>query len=207
MLKIHCHALSTIMPNGKGDILSVGGKTHVMEQAKAYVYGIRREVNTKEMQKGLIVENDAIRLLNEVRFTNYKKNLESKENDWLTGTCDVYTSEKIVDVKSSFSLNTFPVVPEDGEKSDYEWQMRGYMWLYDVEEADVCYVLVDTPEELIGFDAPSIHRVSHIAPEMRVTTVNYKRNRLLEQFIQQKVEAAQKYFDEAVSAIIAAHNN
>jgi hypothetical protein len=193
------------MPNGKGSVLSVGGKSYVMEQAKAYVYGIRKEINTKELQKGLIVENDAIKLLNEVRFTNYVKNTEHRENDWLTGTPDIVSAPQIDDVKSSFSLNTFPVVPEDGEDKLYEWQMRAYMWLFDKPQANVNYCLVDTPEELIGFDSPVIHRVSHIPAELRVTTVNYKRNVLLEETIKQKVEAAQIYFDEAVESIIAAH--
>ena len=31
----------------------------------------------------------------------------------------------------------------------YEWQLRVYMWLYDADEAELAYVLVDTPKHLI----------------------------------------------------------
>ena len=52
--------------------------------------------------------------------------------------------------------------------NDYEWQMRGYMMLWDCDTAIVDYCLVDTPEHLIGYEQRELHIVSHIDPEKRV---------------------------------------
>lgn len=207
-LKIHCHSLSSIMtpPKEKGQLISVGAKSHVMEQAKQYVYGYKKSINTKELSKGLIVESECIKLLNEVLFEDFTKNTERKENDWLTGECDIDAAPyRIHDIKASFSIDTFPVVPKDGEDKGYEWQMRGYMMLYDRPEAEVDYCLVDTPAELWGFDDPSKHLVSHIEPMLRVTRVPYKRDLLSEKLIIQQATAAQDYFEEAIGMIMASH--
>ena len=104
------------------------------------------------MQKGIDCEQASIDLLNtaEFRFSKpYIKNTERKSNDWITGECDIYDPESrlIRDIKTSWSMYTFPLF--DTECKDYEWQMRGYMWLWDCDTASVDYCLVDTPEHLI----------------------------------------------------------
>ena len=50
---------------------------------------------------------------------------------------------------------------EDDMGNDYEWQMRGYMWLYNRDCAIVDYCLVDTPEDLIGYEQRVAHSQSH----------------------------------------------
>lgn len=187
-------------------ILSAGAKTFVEEKAKEFVYGFDFEVSTKEMEKGLIVEPDSIALLNEVSFNSYQKNTERRENDHIGGTPDIVDDERIVDVKSSWSLKTFPARPEDGEDSGYEWQLRGYMWLFDKPKATLTYCLVDTPGELCQYEAKSLHLVSHIAPELRVTRLYFERDPKAEELIRRKVEHAQKYFIDVVEDILTHHN-
>lgn len=207
MLKIRCSSLSRIMtePKSKDEVLSVGAKTYVEDLASEFVYGYTKLVSSKEMDKGIIVESTSIALLNDVMFTSYAKNVERKTNDWLTGECDIFTGSKIIDIKSSWSLPTFPATVRAGRDKDYEWQLRGYMMLWDCDESEIAYCMVTTPDELIRFEPTEIHYVDHIDPALRVTRVPYQRDRSMEDKIKQKVEAARSYFDEVVDLIATEH--
>lgn len=185
--------------------LSAGAKTYLNELAKEYLYGYHNVVSSKYTVKGQIVEDQSIALYNELFFTSYRKNTERRTNDWITGECDIDTGLEIIDVKSSWSMATFPELPEDGHKSDYEWQVRGYMWLWDREKAKVAYCLVDTPEELIGYENPELHRMDRLPLEMRVTIVEYERDRTLEQRIIRRAEAARSYVLGRIERVQIAH--
>lgn len=207
MLKIRASSLSKIMtePKSKDEKLSVGAKTYVEDLAKEFVYGYKKVVSSRETEKGTICENASIALLNTVLFTDYQKNTERKENDWITGECDIFTGRKIHDIKSSWSLATFPATVFAGRDKDYEWQGRAYMWLWDVDHFEIDYCLVTTPDELIGYESESLHYVDHIAPELRVTRVPYERDKKLEDKIKEKVIAAREYFNEICELIAMEH--
>jgi hypothetical protein len=207
MLRIRCSSLSKIMtePKSKDEVLSVGAKTYIEDLAKEFVYGYVKEVSSKEMEKGLIVEQACIDLLNEVLFTNYVKNAERRENDWLTGECDIFTGRKIHDIKAPWSLATFPATVFAGRDKDYEWQLRGYMMLWNVDESEIDYCMVSTPDELIRYEPESIHYVDHIDPMLRVTRVPYKRDKSLEDKIKVKVDAARLYFEQIAQTIAEEH--
>ena len=207
MLRIRCSSLSKIMtePKSKDEVLSVGAKTYIEDLAKEFVYGYVKEVSSKEMEKGLIVEQACIDLLNEVLFTNYVKNTERRENDWLTGECDIFTGRKIHDIKAPWSLATFPATVFAGRDKDYEWQLRGYMMLWNVDESEIDYCMVSTPDELIRYEPESIHYVDHIDPMLRVTRVPYKREKSLEDKIKVKVDAARLYFEQIAQTIAEEH--
>lgn len=206
MLKFRASSLADIMADGKGGGLSVGAKTHIQQLAKEFIYGYDKRITSKYMDKGIQVEDQSIELLNSVLFTDYKKNTERKENDWITGECDIFTGDMIYDIKSSWSLDTFPVLASQGENSTYEWQLRAYMWLWNVDKAAIAYCLVNTPEELIGYENTSIHIVDHINPELRVTFVKYERDKSLEEKIPSKVEAARLYYQEVIEQISKEHS-
>lgn len=207
MLRIRCSSLSKIMtePKSKDEILSVGAKTYIEDLAKEFVYGYVKEVSSKEMEKGLIVEQACIDMLNEVLFTNYVKNTERRENDWLTGECDIFTGRKIHDIKAPWSLATFPATVFAGRDKDYEWQLRGYMMLWNVDESEIDYCMVSTPDELIRYEPESMHYVDHIDPMLRVTRVPYARDKALEDKIKRKVDAAREYFEQIVQTIAEEH--
>jgi hypothetical protein len=207
MLRIRCSSLSKIMtePKSKDEILSVGAKTYIEDLAKEFVYGYVKEVSSKEMEKGLIVEQACIDLLNEVLFTNYVKNTERRENDWITGECDIFTGRKIHDIKAPWSLATFPATVFAGRDKDYEWQLRGYMMLWNVDESEIDYCMVSTPDELIRYEPEAIHYVDHIDPMLRVTRVPYKRDKSLEDKIKVKVDAARLYFEQIAQTIAEEH--
>jgi hypothetical protein len=206
MLKFRASSLAEIMTDGKSGGLSVGAKTHIQQLAKELVYGYDKRFSYKYMDKGIQVEDKSIKLLNSVMFTDYKKNTERKENNWITGECDIFTGDMIYDIKSSWSLDTFPVLASQGEDKTYEWQLRAYMWLWNVDKAAIAYCLVNTPEDLIGYERQEIHMVDHINPELRVTFVRYERDKSLEEKIQSKVETARLYYQEVIEQISKEHS-
>lgn len=189
----------------KAKSLSAGAKTAVEKMAKEFVYGFTETFSSKYTDKGLLVEPDSLALYNSVFFSSHEKNTERKTNEWVTGECDIFTGRKIIDLKSSWSLLTFPATSASGRDSAYEWQLRAYMMLWDVDTSEIAYCLVDTPEELIGFDPVEIHQVSHINPVLRVTRVAVEREEALEERIKVKVEAARRYLDEVVQRIAEEH--
>ena len=207
MLKIRASSLGLIMtePKVKTDILSVGAKTYIKKLAREFVYNFEEDISSKYMDKGIIVEDTSIALYNSVFFTDYKKNTERKTNQWLTGECDIYTGKKIIDIKSSWSLATFPCISEDGIDKGYEWQGRAYMMLWDCEEFENAYCMVNTPEELIKYEQEELHYVDNIEEALRITITPYKRDLELEEKIKVKCEAAQNYFNEVVERIALDH--
>lgn len=208
-LLIRCSSLGKIMtePKSKGEVLSVGAKTYLTDLAKQGVYGYQTEITSKYMEKGLAVENEAIDLYNEVHFESLSKNTERREDDFITGECDlIIPGKRGIDIKCAWSLDTFPVLTEDCHDKDYEWQCRGYMRLWDVQSWEVAYCMVSTPEELVGpFDQPELHSVDHIPKHMRITSIHYTRDAALEAKIAEKCAAAQVFYTDAVRRILATH--
>ena len=208
MLKFRASSLADIMtePKSKTEILSAGAKTAIEKMAKEFVYGYDSIISTKYMTKGIECEDQSIELLNSVLFTDYKKNTERKSNYWITGEADIVAPDAILDIKTSWSLDTFPVLAELGENKTYWWQMQAYMWLYDKPRAEICYCLIDTPEDLIGYENKALHRVSHIAPELRVTRWKIDRDDEAIAKIAPKVEAARQYYQQIIDRIALEHS-
>jgi hypothetical protein len=79
------------------------------------------------------------------------------------------------------------------------------MMLWDMDEFEIDYCLVNTPDELIGYEDYALHSVEHIAPELRLTRVQYKRDKALEEKIKAKVEAARDFYEQIVKEIAHQH--
>ena len=208
LYKIHPSSIGKIMsvPKSKTEVLSVGAKTYLKGIARELAYGFRGELDNKFLRKGIQCEDDSIELLNQVYFKSYKKHSGRIETDLLSGECDILTPDYIRDVKTSWSLETFPVLIEDAEDTLYEWQGRAYMWLWEVPEFEINYCMVNTPDDLIGYEDSDLHYVDHIAPELLVTRVCYHRDTALEAKMATKAEAAQKYIETLIQQIAAEHN-
>lgn len=190
-------------PRTKSEVLSETAKSYLKDLAKQDFYGYEKELDNKYINKGKEVELQSIMLLNSVMFSNYEKNTERKSNDFLTGEADIVTSDEIIDIKSSWSLDTFPAVSDDINIKDYEMQLRGYMMLYNVPKASVCYCIVDTPEELIGWENKQLHLVEHIAPEKRVTMLTIERDEQIEADIKEKCLVAIDFYYEYIRKLEA----
>lgn len=207
---IRCSSLGKIMtePKTKTEgILSVGAKTYIRELAQQEILGVKFSFSSKETEKGIEVEDESIALLNRVRGLSLAKNTERKSNGLITGECDLYDAERKRghDLKSSWSAKTFPGWVVDCEDKLYEWQMRGYMLLWDADEWEVNFVLLDTPERLIGFEPLAMHVVSHIPEHMRLTSWTIQRDFAKERAITEKVEAAREYYAKVVQEFDQIH--
>ena len=211
MIRIRASSLGKIMsePTAKaakeGEILSAGAKTFCYEAAKEFAYSYRKMIYSKPMEKGTQCEDQSIELLNNVFFTDYQKNTERKNTDYLTGECDIFTGDEIIDIKTSWDLSTFPATSDQAHDSGYEWQLRAYMHLWDCDHAKLAFCLIDTPDELINFEQQDLHFVSHIPSEMRVTVVEYERDLELEKLIPIKCKAAQALMQTIVERIQFEH--
>lgn len=191
----------------KRQTLSETAKSYIRELVAQEIFGIDFEVSSKAIEKGLTVENESIALLNRVRGLSLAKNAERRVNDFITGECDLYDAERKRghDLKSSWSAATFPITVADCFDGLYEWQMRGYMMLWDADEWEVNYALVDTPEKLIGFEPIQMHLVSHIPEHMRLTTWVIQRDAAKEEAIKEKVRHARDYYAQVIEEFDLTH--
>jgi hypothetical protein len=206
-----CSSIGKLMTEPKTKAegpLSVGAKTYIRQLAAQEILGVEFEVYSKQLEKGIQVEPDSIALLNRVRGLSLDKNAERRTNAWLTGECDLFDGPRRRghDVKSPWSAATFPIAHADCEDKLYEWQMRGYMALWDADAWEVNYCLVNTPENLIGYEPLQLHVVDHIPEHMRITTWTVKRDLEKEQAIYEKVRHARTYFGEVIAEFARSHS-
>ena len=197
--------LGKLMTNSrsKSETLSETCKSEIRKIAKQDFYGYSTYLNTKPIMKGRDWEQEGIDLLNSVRFANYKKNTNRVENEYMSGECDILTDDLIIDIKSSWSLETFPATPGEAESSDYEWQGRAYMWLYDRPAFELVYTMFTTPDELLTeWDNLSIHRVDHINPVSRVTVLRYERDEQYEELIRERLILCSEYYSQYMNELI-----
>ena len=197
-MKIRCSSLPKIMtnPRTKNEVLSETAKSEMIKIAKEDFYGYSSQMTNKYVEKGIEVEDKSIELLNAVKLANYKKNDTRLENDFLTGECDINdeVNDEIIDIKSSWSLETFPALPSDINIKDYEMQLRGYMMLYGRSKASVCYCIVDTPDELCKYENQTLHKVDHIDPFARVTMLSIERDLEVEKQIEDRCKVAIEFY-------------
>lgn len=186
----------------KGELLSQTAKSYIEQLAKEHFYGYESPIVNRYLDKGINQELESIQLLNSVRFENFEKNKQRVENEWLTGECDILTNEKIIDIKTSWSLDTFPELPEDIDSKEYEWQGRAYMMLYERHEFELIYCMVSTWDEfLTQYDDKTIHKVDHIDPRFRITSVTFERDFELENQIIERCKIATEYYNERMNKL------
>lgn len=189
-------------PRNKSEVLSETAKSEIRRIAKEDFYGYSSEIKTKPMIKGTDWEQDGIDLLNNVRFTKYTKNTIRVENEYMSGCCDILLDDLIIDIKSSWSLETFPATPSEGESSDYEWQGRAYMWLYDRPEFELIYTMYDTHDDLLtDWDNRTIHKVNHIPSHHRITVITYHRDEQYEDLIRDRLIHCNEYYSQYVNEL------
>lgn len=151
LFKARPSKLSVIMGAAKGaESLSVGCKTYLEEWYKEQLYGRKKDIYSKEMEKGnksedLSIATAAIAL----GWGNVKKNTERVSNAYMEGECDVNMPDRIGEIKSSWDCFTFPLFEVECKSKANIMQTQGYMILYDKPLAELAYVLSDAPERLI----------------------------------------------------------
>lgn len=205
---VRASSISKLMtkPRSKSEQFSETALTHLKELALEEVLGIRQELDNKYVEKGKQCEHQSIELLNSVTFESYTKHDGRVTKHNITGECDILTPSIIRDVKTSWSANTFPWFYDDALKnvkaSGYEWQLRAYMMLYDVNKASIDYCLISTPDELYGWEDELAHVVDHISESKRVTSVYFDRDMELEALMIDTVRDCQEKYSEFVNELL-----
>lgn len=188
--------------------LSAGGKTHVRELLREDIYGyVPAEILTRPVLKGQAVEEACIAMLARLTGRPLKKNKERRNNGLISGECDIFDApiRHGRDIKAPYSMETMPIVLADCYDSGYQWQMEGYMLLWDAETWSVDYTLVSTPDDLIGMDHQALHYVDHIDERLRWTSWLVRRNRALADLMLDKVLAARRYYRQALNEFDRTH--
>ena len=176
--------------------LSEGAISWVENEVEQAIYKFDEEINQEQMEKGEIVEPKSIELYNHVFDKGFEKNTVFKKNDWIRGTADIVGKNIIVDIKSSWSLLTFPKLPKYAKNYIYEMQVRGYMMRWEKGFGEIAHCMVDTPDHLIAHKFNlnlEIHKVRDIPKELLVTVVKLERDLDIEEKIKEKVLECRRY--------------
>lgn len=113
-------------------------------------YGLENKTYSKYMDKGIINEPQALKMLCEHMGWNIPNFDKSRLfNDYITGEPDLYHDFILADVKCSFSIDSFPWLQTELTNKDYIYQMQCYMWLTGVTTSYLAYCLTDMPEGMI----------------------------------------------------------
>ena len=129
--------------------LSPGAKTYLKELFKEITFQRSKELKSKYLDKGIVCEKDSIEAMKMFYGEDFQKNTVRFENEWFTGEPDIINGDEVIDVKSSWDYETFPMFDEELENQTYYWQIQAYMDLLELQKGRVIYVLNDTPEEII----------------------------------------------------------
>lgn len=111
--------------------------------------GRSNKIQAKQLDKGIICEDETIELYEDVVGGVFVKNKERKTNDFFNGEADNIQG-KIRDVKTSWEFESFPANDTEIPSALYEWQLDAYMDLWKLKESELIYGLVDTPFNLIN---------------------------------------------------------
>jgi hypothetical protein len=187
--------------------LSAGARTLVEKAIEQDIWGYSPSFFSKETTKGNMVEDESILLYNRLNFTNYRK-LEEKDafysvsHSCLSGHPDIVDihSKKVVDIKSPWSKDTFPKTIEKGMSSQYEWQVKQYLYMItkqtDVhwQHGEIAYMLVNTPEDLLtDLDDDELHYMEDLPDMLRQTIVPVELTSADIRKIDERLEAAVEY--------------
>ena len=174
--------------------LSAGAKTYLQE----WYAGEREDIYSKYMHKGNLCEDECIELMTDVLGLGIAtKNQTTFENEWIIGTPDVIAGGIVYDTKCSWDRKTL-INSAITLNKDYEWQLRGYMWLTNSEQAVLFYGLLDTPEEC---NYGKFVSYSHIAISERWAAYRFTRDKAIEEQIVKQVVKCREYlvgYDEMV---------
>jgi len=129
--------------------LSDTTKSFVYDWLKESIYGVKKQIKSKYLDKGITYENTAIdKAIEWLDLPFVLKNESFFEDDYFTGTPDLISEDRIYDIKCSWDCFTFPLFETEIPTKDYFYQLQVYMHLTGKKNATLVYVLLNTPEEM-----------------------------------------------------------
>jgi len=148
--KFRCSSLGDIMTNSrtKSDPISQTAKSMLKKIFTLEVLGKHSDVESKYLEKGLVMEPESIQLYSDNIGKSLTKNDTRYTNKYLSGEPDIVSGDLLVDIKTSWNASTFPLCETVAPKN-YYWQLQGYMELTGISKSKLVYCLVNTPYNLI----------------------------------------------------------
>lgn len=151
---VRASSLGALMKKGRGKDKPFGDTAtkEILAAALFNKRGYRKQIYSKYLDKGIINEPEALKMLCKEMKWNLPEKLAKKRhyNEYITGEPDLWLPEQkiLADVKCSYDPMTFPYMEDELTNTDYIWQMQSYMWLCDVEVSYLAYCLTDNPEQM-----------------------------------------------------------
>ena len=134
-------------PRNKSELLSETTKSYLHDWLKESIYGQRKEINSKYIDKGLEYEDLAIdKAIEWLDLPFAIKNSKRFDDEFFTGEPDLILSDCVIDIKNSWDCWNFPLFENEIPTRGYEYQVQVYMHLTGLRKASVVYVLLNTPE-------------------------------------------------------------
>ena len=185
-----------VNPRSKGEVLSKTTKSYVQEWLASEIYGVRKQIKSKYLDKGNAVEDAAIDYASaELGWLFAIKNEEYFEDEYFCGTPDVMLEDKIIDIKSSWDCFTFPLFDEEIPNKDYFYQLQVYMHLTGKRKAQLCYVLMNTPEDIAYGETEDY---TDIDSKYRIKTFDIDYDIEVIEMLQEKVLISREYIKEII---------
>ena len=196
--KIRASASGKLMtaPRNKSESLSETTKSFVQDWAKEQIYGVKNEIKSKYLDKGLMLEDTAIdKAIEWLDLPFTIKNEKFFEDDFFTGTPDLIVDGVVYDIKCSWSCFSFPLFENEIPTKDYEYQVNVYMYLTGLKKASVVYVLLNTPEELTYEEK---HNYDNIDKKYRIKKFDFEYNEEIINKLKEKVLLCRNYIENLI---------
>ena len=196
--KCRASALGKLMtnPRSKSETLSQTTKSYLEEWVKEQIYGIKKQINSKYLQKGLALEDKAIEFYSVAMDKDFMiKNLDHFEDDFFTGTPDCMHEGIVYDFKTSWDCFTFPLFDQEPDMG-YYYQLQVYMHLTGLRKAKLVYTLQDTPDYLTHEEPVSY---AHVDNSYRVKEFEIDYDSMVIETAKARIQECRDYVKELLS--------
>lgn len=193
--KIRASASGKLMtsPRAKTETLSETTKTYVKEWLTESIYGVRKEIKSKYLTKGLKLEDTAIdKAIEWLDLPFAIKNEKFFEDEFFCGTPDLIVENVVYDIKCSWDCFTFPLFENEIPNKDYFYQLQVYMYLTGCKKAVLTYVLLNTPEELTYEEK---HNYDNMDKKYRIKTYSFDYDETIIEQLKEKVTNVRQYIN------------
>jgi hypothetical protein len=178
-------------PRSKSETLSETTKTFAENWIKESIYGIKKEISSKYLTKGIELEDEAIdKAIDWLNLPFTIKNEKFFEDDFFTGTPDLILEDEVLDIKNSWDAFTFPLFDKEIPTKSYFYQLQIYMHLTGKKKARLVYLLLNTPERLTY--EPQ-HKYDSVDKKYRIKTFSINYDSELIKEMQTRVETVRQY--------------
>ena len=193
--------------------LSETAKKFLYEVYLEEKYGIvEQDVDTPEIRKGRMVEGKIVDILSMVDDEPYEKNMEQKENEWISGEADIVNAG-IDEIKAPWSMATLIPHLRSDIPDIYFYQNQGYQYLWGKWKGRINWVVVDCPAELYIEEQKRLYYRSGVIwdqdPKYLASLAQLERQLIVEHYIPLEERMIRKEIarDETIISAIPAKVN